>query len=148
MLFHKIQPGQSIDKAKPWEKGGATIADGDSIGDVVGGLKKDDNEKTVVLANRYDGIDLPDKSCRILIFDSKPHSESLIDLYYERCRPNSAATLMRAVRAVEQGMGRSVRGEKDYSAIIVIGADLVRLLRDKSSRRFLSSQMATQIEIG
>ena len=52
------------------------------------------------------------------------------------------------MRTVEQGMGRSVRGEKDYSVVVVTGSDLVRLLRDKSSRRFLSSQMATQIEIG
>lgn len=138
----------SFEKAKSWEKGGATIADGDSIGNVVGTLKKGEYENTIVLANRYDGVDLPDNACRILIFDSKPYSESLSDLYQERCRPNSAATLMRTVRSVEQGMGRSVRGEKDYSVIIVIGADLVRLLRDKSSRRFLSSQMSTQIEIG
>ncbi len=55
---------------------------------------------------------------------------------------------MRTIRSVEQGMGRSVRGEKDYSAIIVVGADLVRLIREKASRRFLSSQMATQIELG
>lgn len=45
-------------------------------------------------------------------------------------------------------MGRSVRGEKDYSVVVAIGADLVRTLRDVSSRRYLSSQMATQIEIG
>ncbi len=138
----------SFDKAKSWEKGGSTIADGDSISEVVGALKEGEFEKTVVLANRYDGIDLPDNACRILIFDSKPYSESLVDLYQERCRPNSAATLMRTVRSIEQGMGRSVRGEKDYSVIIVIGADLVRLLRDKTSRRFLSSQMSTQIEVG
>ena len=138
----------SFEKAKSWEKAGARIADGDSIGDVVGALKKGEYEDTVVLANRYDGIDLPDNACRMLIFDSKPYSESLVDLYQERCRPNSAATLMRTVRSVEQGMGRSVRGEKDYSVIIAIGADLVRLLRDKTSRRFLSSQMTAQIEIG
>lgn len=138
----------SFDKAKPWEQGGASISDSDSISTIVGALKNGNYENTVVLANRYDGIDLPDGTCRILIFDSKPYSESLVDLYQERCRPGSAATLMRTVRTVEQGMGRSVRGEKDYSVIIVIGADIVRLLRDKASRRFLSSQMATQIEIG
>lgn len=138
----------SFARAKPWEAKGAVVADGDKIGDVIDALKKGDYEKTVVLANRYDGIDLPDSTCRILIFDSKPYSESLIDLYQEHCRPNSAATLMRTVRTVEQGMGRSVRGEKDYSVIVVIGSDLMRLLRDRNSRRFLSSQMSTQIEIG
>ncbi len=138
----------SFAKAEHWQKCGAIIADGDNIGDVIQALKNGECEKTVVLANRYDGIDLPDKTCRILIFDSKPYSESLADLYQEHCRPNSAATLMRTVRSVEQGMGRSVRGEKDYSVVVVAGSDLVRLLRDKTSRRFLSSQMSTQIEIG
>ena len=101
-----------------------------------------------MLANRYDGIDLPDASCRVLIFDSRPYAESLIDLYQENCRPNSDGILMRTVRSVEQGMGRSVRGEKDYSVILVIGDDLVRLLRDKRSRELLSPQMRKQIEIG
>jgi replicative superfamily II helicase len=55
---------------------------------------------------------------------------------------------MRTVRTIEQGMGRSVRGEKDYSVIIITGADITRLVRDKESRRFLSPQMSVQIEIG
>jgi hypothetical protein len=71
-----------------------------------------------------------------------------VDLYQEHCRPNSESTLMRTVRSVEQGMGRSVRGEKDYSVVVAIGADLIRLLRDPTSQKYLSSQMATQIQIG
>jgi hypothetical protein len=55
---------------------------------------------------------------------------------------------MRLIRTVEQGMGRSVRGEKDYSVIIALGSDLTRLLRDPHSRSYLSPQMAMQIEIG
>ena len=101
-----------------------------------------------MLANRYDGIDLPDDACRILIFDEKPYSESLIDMHQEHCRQSSEATIMRTVRTIEQGMGRSVRGEKDYSVIIVLGADLVRLLREKISKKYLSPQIAKQIEIG
>jgi hypothetical protein len=59
-----------------------------------------------VLANRYDGIDLPDDSCRVLIFDSKPYSESLTDLYQEFCRPDSEATLMRTIRTLPKEMAR------------------------------------------
>jgi hypothetical protein len=55
---------------------------------------------------------------------------------------------MRTIRTVEQGMGRSVRGEKDYSAVVVIGTDIIRLLREKASRRYLSPQSAAQIELG
>lgn len=138
----------SFARTGDWKAHGAVIADSDTVEDAVAALKRAEFEKALVLVNRYDGIDLPDETCRVLIFDSRPFSESLIDLYQERCRPTSEATLMRTVRSIEQGMGRSVRGEKDYCVIVAIGADLVRILRDKGSRKFLSSQMATQIKIG
>jgi hypothetical protein len=131
-----------------WKAYGAVVADKDSVGKIINELRKGEFENTVVLVNRYDGIDLPDDTCRLLIFDGKPYSESLIDLYEEACRPDSVATLMRTVRTVEQGMGRSVRGEKDYSVVIIIGSDITRLLRDQNSRKFLSPQMSRQIEIG
>lgn len=135
-------------RIRDWESLGAIVADKDSVGGVINNLRKGEYEKTVVLVNRYDGIDLPDDTCRMLIFDGKPYSESLIDLYEEECRPNSVATLMRTVRTVEQGMGRSVRGEKDYSVVVIVGSDITRLVRDRESRKYLSSQMSRQIEIG
>jgi replicative superfamily II helicase len=133
---------------KDWEAYGALVAKKETVAATIDRLRKGQYDQAIVLANRYDGIDLPDDTCRILIFDGKPFSESLVDLYEEACRPKSEATLMRTIRTVEQGMGRSVRGEKDYSVVIVVGADITRLVRDKESRRFLSPQMAAQIEIG
>ena len=55
---------------------------------------------------------------------------------------------MRTVRNIEQGMGRSVRGERDYCVVIAIGSDLVRMLRSKATRKYFSSQMAAQIDLG
>jgi len=133
---------------KDWEKYGSIIANKETLGASIDRLRLGNYGIPVVLVNRYNGIDLPDDNCRVLVFDSRPYSESLVDMYEEACRSNSVITLMRVVRTVEQGMGRSVRGEKDYSAIIITGSDLTRLVRDKRSRQFLSSQMATQIEIG
>lgn len=138
----------SFKNTADWAAYGARVAKTETVWTDVEGLRKGSYAQTLVLVNRYDGIDLPDDSCRILIVDGKPYSESLVDLYQEDCRPESDATLMRLVRTIEQGMGRSVRGEKDYSVIIAIGPDLTRALRDQHSRSYLSSQMATQIEIG
>lgn len=138
----------SFERTKDWEAYGAVVAKKETVSATIDALRERKYEKTVVLANRYDGIDLPDDTCRILIFDGKPFSESLVDLYQELCRRNSDATLMRIIRTVEQGMGRSVRGEKDYSVVVIIGTDITRLLRDKKSRKYLSPQMSTQIDIG
>ncbi len=138
----------SFNGTKDWEAHGAIIAKKDTVGKVLEKLQEGIFAQTVVLVNRYDGIDLPDDTCRILILDTKPYSESLIDLYQEACRPDSEATFMRIVRTIEQGLGRSVRGEKDYSVIVITGTDLTRLIYTRSSRKYLSNQMSTQIEIG
>lgn len=155
--YAKVTPGRQhgvvaltrgFDATTDWASYGALVATSDTLGPFVDALKRGNFDKTLVLANRYDGIDLPDEVCRVLIFDGRPYSENLVDLYQESVRPDSDATLMRIVRTVEQGMGRSVRGEKDYSVIIVVGTDITRLLRSKASTRYLSPQMLMQIEIG
>jgi replicative superfamily II helicase len=138
----------SFAKSKAWEVYGSLVATKDTVSEAIDRLRNGGYEKPLVLVNRYDGIDLPDDTCRILIFDGKPFSESLIDLYNEHCRPNSEATLMRTIRTIEQGMGRSVRGEKDYSIIVITGTDITKIVRNKESRKYLSPQMSTQIEIG
>ena len=146
--YGRVALVSSFLRTKDWESYGALVANKDNVTQAIESLRQGQYERTVVLVNRYDGIDLPDATCRVLIFDGRPFSESLIDLYQEICRPNSEATLMRTIRTIEQGMGRSVRGEKDFSVVIITGPDITRLVRDKDSRKFLSPQMATQIEIG
>jgi replicative superfamily II helicase len=138
----------SSGRTKDWGEYGASIANKQNIDKKIEDLKKGDYEKPLVIVNRYDGIDLPDDTCRILIFDSKPFSESLVDLYSESCRSTSEITAIRIAKTIEQGMGRSVRGEKDYCVIVFIGSELVKCIRTKESRKYLSNQTRTQIEIG
>lgn len=138
----------SFNKAKVYQKQGSVVVKSENIFEEVSKLKSGEYSNTVVVVNRYDGIDLPDDSCRFLIIDSMPYSESLTERYEEECRSNSDLTNIRAAQKIEQGLGRSVRGEKDYSVILIIGDDLVKFLKSSSSNRFFSSQTRNQIEIG
>lgn len=131
-----------------WKAAGAHVATKEDIQSRVEMLKNGDCNETLVVANRYDGIDLPDDACRILVMDSKPFSEDLLDRYIEMCREDSEVVAVRTARIIEQGLGRSVRGEKDYCVIILTGHDLVRCVRTKDSRKYLSAQTRAQIEIG
>ncbi len=99
----------SFKYASPWGNNGATISKGDDIGQVISELKSGNFDKPIVFANRYDGIDLPDSSCRILIFDGKPYSENLIDKYYEDCLSDTEITNTKIAQKIEQGLGRNVR---------------------------------------
>lgn len=155
--FAKPEPGRkygvvaltpSYNRTKDWEGYKAVVATKETIGAQVARLHTSDCAAPLVIANRYDGIDLPDNACRILILDSRPYGESLFDRHMERCLSNTEIITVRIARSIEQGMGRSVRGEKDYSVVLLIGADLVRLVRSRESRSYLSTQTQKQIEIG
>ncbi len=141
-----LVPGFS--KKKQYEKIGSKVVSSNDIFQVVKALKDGSYSQTAVFANRYDGIDLPDNACRILIIDSKPYFDSLLDRYEEDCRSNSDIMNVRIAQKVEQGLGRSVRGEKDYSIIILVGGDLVKFVKSPISNKYFSAQTRKQIEIG
>lgn len=138
----------SFKQAKLYEELGSTVANSSNIHECVSLLKEGETEKTLVLVNRYDGIDLPDDSCRILILDSIPYGESLLERYQEQCRSDSQLIGIRKAQIIEQGIGRSVRGEKDFSIILIIGNELVRFMKSTLTNRFFSLQTQKQIEIG
>lgn len=134
--------------ASIWEKNGAIVSRGNDIDKIVKRLKDGNFEVPIVFANRYDGIDLPDSTCRILIFDGMPYTENLIDKYYEDCIGDSNITITKLAQKIEQGLGRNVRGDKDYGAILVLGKDLIRFLMADKYKKYFSEQTQKQIEIG
>ncbi|WP_028696113.1 DEAD/DEAH box helicase family protein [Pseudomonas cremoricolorata] len=135
-------------KEAQYSKLGAQVAKTETIFSIVQDLKNGKVENSVVFANRYDGIDLPDDACRILVLDSKPYFDSLLDRYEEECRIESDIINIKVAQKVEQGLGRSVRGEKDYSIIIITGGNLTKFIKSQSTKRYFSSQTQKQIDIG
>lgn len=138
----------SFEKAKTYSKLDSVVTNSNNIFEKISELKNKNYKKTIVVVNRYDGIDLPDNACRLLIIDSMPYANSLTELYEEECRPNSNLINIRSAQKIEQGLGRSVRSEKDYSVILIIGSDLIKFLRSKQFRPFFSEQTRKQIDIG
>ena len=138
----------SFKTAAAWEEAGATVATKDTISQEIGRLREGYYDNTLAIVNRYDGIDLPDAMCRILILDGQPYFDSLVDRYAEWCRVNSDAIAIRTTRVIEQGLGRSVRGEKDYCVVILIGTHLITTIRSAATRKFFSNQTRQQVEFG
>jgi replicative superfamily II helicase len=138
----------SFDKGNYYHERGAKVATPKTIFSDVQFLKNKNFQETLVIVNRYDGIDLPDDACRILILDSLPVSHTLVDRYEEMCRENSEILSVKVAQKIEQGLGRSVRGEKDFSAILLIGADLVKFVKSNLTNKFFSQQTRKQVDIG
>jgi replicative superfamily II helicase len=138
----------SFRSAEKWKNAGAKVPTKDTIEKDIARLREGHYEETLTIVNRYDGIDLPDAMCRNLIFDGQPRSESLTDRYAEWCRASSEIIAIRNTRMIEQGLGRSVRGEKDYSVVILMGSRLIKAVRNIETRRLLSNQTRQQVELG
>lgn len=105
-------------------------------------------KRVLVLVNEYDGVDLPDNTCRILCLDSLPFYSSLMDRYLQDMRPTSGAMRRQLAQRVEQGMGRAIRGSSDWCIVVVTGNNLTDFLSEQSKRAFLSNEAQMQIKIG
>lgn len=142
----------SFEKSKKYEKMGGVLANigssGKSTFQALQEYLSDHKNRTIIFANRYDGIDLPDDTCRILIIDSVPYYDSLADRYEELCRAESEIIRIKTIQKIEQGLGRSVRGEKDYSVILITGSDLIKYIRSITNQKLFSPQTQKQIQIG
>ena len=134
----------SFREAKVWESIGAKIIN-ENIEAELDVLKKSTGN-FIVLANRYDGIDLGGGSCNILIIHEHPKYKFLKNRYLETILHTTNTNII--AQTIEQGMGRTVRSGNDYSVIYLFGKNILRFLRHKENFKYLNRHTKKQIEIG
>lgn len=88
----------------------------------------------VVLVNKYDGIDLPDDACRLLVIDGLPEALGTLDRLELDVLEGSDALVTRQVQRIEQGMGRGVRSNEDYCAVLLLDKRLTSRLHTARSK--------------
>ncbi len=111
-------------------------------------IKKEEQKKPIVLVNQYDGIDLPDNLCRILVLDQIPEYQTLYDEFLHMILPNSFLKLKNIAQRIEQGIGRGIRGKNDYCLVLILGGTLSRFFLEGKKQKFLSNEVKKQIQIG
>lgn len=134
----------SFREAKFWEDIGATIIN-ENIEQEIRNLKTSKGN-FVVLANRYDGIDLGGDACNVLIISEHPKYKFIKDRYYETILHKTNTNIV--AQTIEQGLGRTVRSGNDYSVIYLLGRNILRFLRHKENFKYLNKHTRKQIEIG
>jgi len=138
-------------RASTWKQCGSTLTSAKNLNENITvmkeNIKNDNSNNVLVLLNEYDGIDLPDNTCRILVLDSLPAYHSLIDEYTQLIRSNSKIIKRLLAQRIEQGMGRAIRSSSDWCAVIVIGNDITNYISEKSKREYLSGEAQIQIEL-
>lgn len=101
-----------------------------------------------VIANRYDGIDLPDDDCRLLFVEGLPKATNLQERFLMSRMGANLLFNERVQTRVMQALGRCTRGLNDYSAVVVTGDDLPAYLTDRKRRVHFHPELQAEIEFG
>ncbi|MGI8486755.1 MAG: helicase C-terminal domain-containing protein [Thermomicrobiales bacterium] len=117
-------------------------------------LKNRSHGFTIMVA-KYDGVDLPNDSCRVLAIDGLPEAISPVDQLEKQALDGSPSQTSRQLQRIEQGMGRGIRSRDDYCVVLLLGRKLVERLHEVNAgghfsaateRQFqLSNQVASQL---
>lgn len=97
-----------------------------------------------VFINRYEGIDLPDDACRIIVIDGIPEYQTMNERYLGWSNCDQLRSQRIKVEKIEQGMGRGIRSGSDYCAVVLMQRSLADLLIRNDGVRFFSEATRAQ----
>ena len=129
--------------AMRWKDHGATVVVDTEVAGAVKRLRAGEL-RFVAFANRYDGVDLPDDACRILVLDGLPSGQGIAAAHDSGIR---GAFQHRVAYRIEQGMGRAVRSNADYAVVILAGPSLASFTAKPEVRQQMSADARAQIEL-
>jgi hypothetical protein len=101
----------------------------------------------VVLVNKYDGVNLPQDACRLLILDGIPQPLDGVERREAVALADSTVRLAREVQRIEQGMGRGVRDGEDFCAVLLLGAKLGVAIHDRKHLELFSPATRAQLQL-
>lgn len=102
----------------------------------------------LALTNRYDGIDLPNEDCRLLIMAGLPGRGDLQERFLSESA-GALEVLQERIRArTVQGAGRATRGLGDWAAVIVLDDDLVNYLNRAENVLTMREEMQAELKFG
>lgn len=100
------------------------------------------------LAARYDGIDLPDDECRLVILEGLPNRTTLLEAFMSGQARAGAALAERVRTRVTQAAGRCTRGPSDYAVVVVLGPELTNYLIAPDNLSALDAEAQAEIQFG
>jgi hypothetical protein len=140
-----IVPSES--RAKWWRNEADLILNKDNLYQGITDLKTIRKQGLTILTNRYDGVDLPKESCRLLVIDGLPTFSRLIDKIETNILRGTSRKTSQLVQKIEQGMGRGVRSNDDYCAVLLMGRDLTSRLYEGGATEMFSPATKAQMEL-
>lgn len=134
--------------ADDWVQKGATYFVDDTFADGVNKLKDPHSGlRFAVFAQRFDGVDLPDDACRVLVIDGVPYGSGLVDKVDSEMTGTPGGTRNRTIFRIEQGMGRPVRSHADFAVVLLAGTDLTTYVGRKDVLSAMTQDSRNQLNL-
>jgi hypothetical protein len=102
----------------------------------------------LILVARYDGVDLPGDSCRVLALDGIPTGSSLLERFIDQSLKIEKLRASHTATRIVQAIGRIFRSNTDHGVVFVCGTDLQAWLKDPNNQKFMPKLLQQQILLG
>ncbi len=105
-------------------------------------------KNAVLILSRYDGLDLPDEACRLLIIGGLPSGMNLQEKFLWSRIAAFSLLRDRILTRFTQGVGRCTRSDNDFSVIFVLGRPMVDFILKQENRRILHPELQAELKFG
>lgn len=102
----------------------------------------------LVLANRYDGLDLAGDACRMLVLHSLPGDTNLQESFLLSRLRAMALLKDRLLTRLTQAVGRCTRSDTDFAVVILMGSTIVDFVLKTDNRSLLHPELQAELEFG
>lgn len=134
-------------RALKWQ-GMAETPNKDNVSGHVKEFKKNTGVPKLLLAARYDGMDLPGDTCRVMVIDDLPMGVGLLERYLWEYLGLSNTLRSAIASRIVQSFGRISRGMSDHGVVILTGNRLVDWLSTYRNLSTLPAFLQKQIALG
>ena len=134
-------------RAAKWE-GLAEPPTRETVAEEVDKFKKDRGIPKLLLAARYDGVDLPGDTCRLMVIDHLPMGVGPLEKYLWEYLSLSTSLRTSIASRICQSFGRISRGMSDHGVIFLTGDKLIQWLLTPRNIATLPLFLQKQIMLG
>ena len=118
------------------------------VTDHLDAFRQTESAQKLLLTARYDGIDLPGDTCRVMVLDDLPAGSGPLERFQRDSLSMDNSTRSTIASRIVQSFGRISRGMSDHGVVILTGEALVNWIRIPRNRSLLPDFLEKQIRLG